>query len=167
MAALCEFDAECCGDLSSISSSETGTEATEHESTSSCVSLLDRLRSPKPQEKGERRSHGRATIGPKSVTPSQRVSEHPGECLTVSNKQLVCRACREELSLIGSVVHNHVKSAKHQARKKRLSTKEKCEQDIAKALKVLKASDEVTHPVGETLPQDQRIYRVKVVTAFL
>jgi len=66
--------------------------------------------------------------------------------------------------VIGSVVHNHVKSAKHQARKKRLGTKEKCEQDIAKALK---ASDEVTHPVGETLPQDQRVYRVKVVTAFL
>jgi len=120
MAALCESDAECCGDLSSLSSSETGTEATEHESTSSCVSLLDRLRSPKlsefackrkvdhnPPPKGERRSHGRATIGPKSVTPSQRVSEHPGEFLTVSNKQLLCRACREELSLIGSVVHNH------------------------------------------------------------
>jgi len=66
--------------------------------------------------------------------------------------------------VIGSVVHNHVKFAKHQARKKRLGTKEKCEQDIVKALK---ASDEVTHPVGETLPQDQRVYRVKVVTAFL
>jgi len=50
MAALCESDAECCGNLSSLSSSETGTEATEHESTSSCVSLLDRLRSPKPSE---------------------------------------------------------------------------------------------------------------------
>ena len=50
MAALCESDVECCGDLSSLSSSETGTEATEHESTSSCVSLLDRLRSPKPSE---------------------------------------------------------------------------------------------------------------------
>ena len=50
MVALCESDAECCGDLSSLSSSETGTEATEHESTSSCVSLLDRLRSPKPSE---------------------------------------------------------------------------------------------------------------------
>ena len=50
MAALCESDAECCGDLSLLSSSETGTEATEHESISSCVSLLDRLRSPKPSE---------------------------------------------------------------------------------------------------------------------
>ena len=28
-------------------------------------------------------------------------------------------------------------------------------------------SDSLTHPVGETLPEDQRIYRVKVVKAFL
>ena len=50
MAALCESDAECCGDLTSLSSSETGTEATEHESTSSCASLLDRLQSSKSSE---------------------------------------------------------------------------------------------------------------------
>ena len=43
MAALCESDAECCGDLSSFSSSETGTEATEHESTSSCVPYASEL----------------------------------------------------------------------------------------------------------------------------
>ena len=98
------------------------------------------------------------------MSPSQRVKEHPGECLTVSNKQLFCRACREELSLISSVIHNHIKSAKHLAGKKRLSTTEKTEHDIAEALK---ASDQETHPVGETLPQDQRIYCVKFVTAFL
>ena len=55
MAALCKSDAECCDDLSSLSSSETGTEATEHESTSSCVSLLDRLRSPKSSELARKR----------------------------------------------------------------------------------------------------------------
>ena len=55
MAALCGSDAECCGDLSSLSSSETGTEATEHESTSSCASLLDHLRSPKPSELARKR----------------------------------------------------------------------------------------------------------------
>ena len=55
MAALCESDEECCGDLLLLSSSETGTEATEHESTSSCVSLLDRLRSPKSSELAHKR----------------------------------------------------------------------------------------------------------------
>ena len=53
MAAMCESDEECCGDLSS---SETGTEATERESTSSCVSLLDRLQSPKPSELARERN---------------------------------------------------------------------------------------------------------------
>ena len=36
--------------------------------------------------------------------------------------------------------------------------------DIAEALK---ASDEVAHRVAETLPQDQRVYCVKIETAFL
>ena len=69
---------------------------TERESTSSgpCVSLLRRLHSPKPSElarkrkvdynpppKGNRKNLGRGTVGPKSVSPSQCVHEHPGECL--------------------------------------------------------------------------------------
>ena len=141
------------------------------------MTLLNRLRSPKPSElsrkrkidddnpppKRKRESHGRGTVSPKSVSPSQRVREHSGECLTVSNKQLFCTACREELSLISSVINNHIKSAKHDAGKKRLGAK-KNEFDIAEALK---SSDQVTHLVGETLTQEQRIYRVKVVTAFL
>ena len=62
------------------------------------------------------------------------------------------------------VINNHIKSAKHEAGKKRLGSKEKTKLDIAEALK---ASDKLIHPVGETLPQEQRVYRVKVVTAFL
>ena len=106
-----------------------------------------------PPPKRKRESHGRGTVSPKSVSPSQRVREHSGECLTVSSQQLFCTACREELSLISSVINNHIKSAKHDAGK-----------NIAEALK---SSDPVTHLVGETLTQEQRIYRVKVVTAFL
>ena len=139
-------------------------------------SLLQRLKSPKPSElsrkrtvhcnppKGKKRSQGRSANDPKSVTPLQRVKEHDGECLCVSNKRLFCKACREELSLVSSSVNNHIKSAKHQAGKKRLELKEKREMDIAEALKV---ADETSCPVGQSLPQDQRIFRVKVVTAFL
>ena len=36
--------------------------------------------------------------------------------------------------------------------------------DIAEALR---ASDSDLHPKGETFPQDQRVYRVKVVRTFL
>ena len=62
------------------------------------------------------------------------------------------------------MIKNHIKSAKHAAGKERLVSKEKTEHDIAEALKV---SDQDDHTVGETLPEDQRVYRVKVVTAFL
>ena len=110
------------------------------------MSLLDRLKAPIPSDltrkrkiacnpppKGKKRSCGHCANNPKYVTPIQRVKEHPGEYLTVSNKQLFCRACQEELSLINSVVHNHVKSVKHQAGKKRLAAKEVHDIDIAEA----------------------------------
>ena len=73
-------------------------------------------------------------------------------------------ACREELSLKKCVVSAHVQSAKHKSGKKWLTEKEKQEMDIAEALR---ASDLDLHPKGETLPQDQRVYRVKVVRTFL
>ena len=38
------------------------------------------------------------------------------------------------------------------------------ERDIAQALQ---AYDQQEHPSGETLPESQRVYRVKVVTSFL
>ncbi len=166
------------GNHSSTSAPSTSDSALEQVQQDSTVSFVDRLRCPKPSElarkrkvacnpppRGKRKSYGgRGTSGPKSITPRQRASEHPEECLTVSNKKLFCKACREELSLISSVINNHIKSAKHLAGKERLKSKEKSEQDIAESLK---ASDQVSHPVGETLPQDQRVYRVKVVTAFL
>ena len=62
------------------------------------------------------------------------------------------------------MIKNHIKSAKHAAGKERLVSKEKTEHDITEALKV---SDQHDHTVGETLPEDQLVYRVKVVTAFL
>ena len=144
------------------------------ESFSEPSSLLSHLRASdlarkravhrNPPPAGKRRSRGRGANEPKSVTPRQRVSEHPGEWLTVSNKRLFCKACREELSLVSSVINNHLKSTKHQAGKERLAKKEKAESDIAEALV---SSDKELHPVGETLPQDQRVYRIKVVMAFL
>ncbi len=123
---------------SSRSSSYPSSSGTETELTSPCVSLLQRLRSHmtselarkrkidrNPRPKGKIKARGQGANGPKSVSPSQHVSENPGECLTVSSKRLFCTACREELSLVSCVVRNDVKSVKHQAGKKRLDAKEK------------------------------------------
>ena len=50
----------------------------------------------------------------------------------------------------------------HVQSKVKLSRKEARESDIAKALVVY---DKQEHPGGETLPTNQRVYRIKVVTA--
>ena len=55
---------------------------------------------------------------------------------------------------------NHVRSSKH---KLGLVKRESSERDIASAFSAAQGS----HPRGETLPKDQRIYNVKVVKVFL
>lgn len=140
-------------------------------------SILDKLKAPKQSElnrkrkvhvnappKGKRRARGEGANEPKSISASQRVREFPNESLTVSHNKLFCAACREELSLRKGVISSHVSSAKHKNGKERLKLKEAKERDIAKALAV---NDEKCHPVGETLPEEQRVYRVRVLKTFL
>ena len=114
---------------------------------------VDRL--PPTPPKGKRRARRTQLNEPKSITPTQRVSEFPGEFFCVSNKKLFCGACREELSLKKGVIANHVRSAKHAMGKSKRMRKEATERDITDALLV---SDKATHPVGETLPVDHHVY---------
>ena len=58
----------------------------------------------------------------------------------------------------------HIKSAKHERGKARLTCKEKRERNIAE---LLIDYDKATHPIGERLSGEVRVYRVKVVTTFL
>ena len=53
-------------------------------------------------------------------------------------------------------------SVKHKTGKDKLVSKETKERDIVRLLR----EGDVTHPVGETLPMDQRVYRVKVLKSF-
>ena len=101
---------------------------------------------------------------PKRVTPTQRLREFPDQSLVVSSGKLFCTACREEVALKKSIIDLHCRSEKHTRGKIKLATKEKREQDIVKALG---AYDKEIHPVGESLPTDQRVFRVKVVSTFL
>ena len=166
---------------SSVAEPESGdsgsTSSTTTTSSSRPVSLLDRLRSPTAADinrkrkiksnsppVGTRHCKGTTSSDPKSVEPSKRVKDFPGECLNVSAGKLFCSACREELSLKRSTVTNHVRSQKHETSKKNLQKKEAREKDIADALK--KHNEEV-HLHGESLPESQQVYRVKVVRAFL
>lgn len=173
-----EMDSEVSVSLSereSSRSSITSTTAESKSESSDTLSLLSRLRSPTPSEfarrrkicknpppRGQRRSRG--ADGPKSVKPERRIKEYPGEPLTVSNSKLFCRACREELSVKSSSVKNHLSSKKHQEGKKKIEKKEAREQDIVQALQ---RYNKDCHPRGETLPESQQLFRVKVVRAFL
>ena len=57
-----------------------------------------------------------------------------------------------------------MKSKKHSNGKQALKQKNVKDQDIAEALQKM---DESSHPKGETIPTDQRVFRVKVVRTFL
>lgn len=63
-----------------------------------------------------------------------------------------------------SVITGHVKSSKHNAGKSRLEAKKKQNMEIAEALKL---HDDKNNPKGESLPDNPRVYRVKVVRTFL
>ena len=135
-----------------------------HRPTSSELSRKRKVdRNPPP--KGKKRSRGTAsTNDPKSVTPSQRVRQYKGENLSVSNKKLFCLGCREELSVKSSMINNHIKSTKHTTGKKRLENQRKDELEI---VELLRSQDALEHPKGESLPDHQRVYRIKVVRTFL
>ena len=102
---------------------------------------------------------------PKSVTPAERVSQYKDEPFNVSAGKLFCLACREEVGLKKSVIDNHVNCLKkHSAAKLKMKEKQSREQDIAEAFREYTSQK---HTVGETLPENQQVYRVKVVTTFL
>ena len=114
---------------------------------------------------GKHRSRGGSLNEPKNIDPSQRVKEFPGEPLKVNhNKHLFCHACREELSLKSSSLHSHFQSSKNIEGKKRQDRKKAREKDIAELLKGFNSQN---HLKGGTLPENQQVFRVKIVTCFL
>ena len=161
---------------STISGEDYDTD-TESEETGTVASLLDRLKSAtaadiaRPRKtkrndppRGKRRCKGAVSSDPKGVTPQQRVREFTNESLTVSQVHLFCTACRERLSIKRSIIKNHVQSTKHKKSQQRLKNKETRERDIAESLR--KYNNDV-HSRGESLPKEQQVYRIKVVSTFL
>ena len=68
------------------------------------------------------------------------------------------------MGLKWSVIANHVSSAKHKAGKERLEKNEGREAGIASALRSHNAT---VHLTGESRPEQQQVFRVKVMTCFL
>lgn len=85
-------------------------------------------------------------------------SEEP---FIISNSHLFCSACRESVSLKHIIITHHSQSTKHKQSKERVKVKEKQIAD-----KLVQHNDRM-HFRGETFPQEQQVYHIKVVTAFL
>ncbi len=166
--------------MAASSSYHDDSEDTEFEDDDSqqvqVVSLLDKLKSPAPSDlsrkrkvmrnppSGKKRASGSSAVNAPKVPPAKRVKEFPDEQLTVSGGRLFCGVCREVLCVKKSTIMYHIKSAKHIKSKEKLQINQVREGDIATALK---AYDKEVHPCGEKLPEEVRVYRVKVVKVFL
>lgn len=162
-------------DSESDTVNDTATTSTTESADPKVVSLLDRPKSPSPSilsrkrrvhckpPRGGKKSVGGSKSDPKAVTPLQRVHEFNDEQPTVSACRLFCKACRETLSTKHSIVHNHVKSRKHADSKKKMQSKVAREADIARALITY---DDKVYSKGETLSEEQRVYRVQILTTF-
>ena len=113
-----------------------------------------------PREREELTEKG--SIEPKTASPRERVREFPDECLTVTGKKVgkpFCNVCCEKLSLQRNSVANHIGPNKHKSSKEKLTSKEAQERDyIAKCLKVY---ENMSNPVGEILPMEQRVYMLQ------
>lgn len=96
---------------------------------------------------------------PKNISGSEHVKAYPDEQLTVSNRELFCHACQEELATKKSSIESHIKSQKHIKAKLELKNKEE--------YNIVQTHDTQINPAGGSLPDSTRVYRVKVVTAML
>jgi len=158
----------------------SSTQTLEYDSSTcsgnSSVSLLSVLKAPDMSELsrkqkimknppiGKRRANCNSQSNPKGIKPQQKVNEYSTEPFIVSSRKLFCQACREELPLKKSSINYHIKSSKHSEGKKRLEQKKVKDRDIAQSLR--KYNEDV-YARGETLPEQQQVFRVKVVKTFL
>ena len=167
------------GDMDSSSSTSAFTSATDT-SKRTVPSLLSVLQQAKPSDlsrkrvirnnlppKGKKRKT-KSAIGSssslKSVTPRDRCNRFPKDYFTVSGGKLFCGCCREELSLKLSSIKYHIDSNKHKQSKEREAKRKVSDKTLADHLQVYERE---TNPRGETLSESHKLYRIKVVTAFL
>lgn len=138
------------------------------------VSLLDRLKAPAPSDLSRKRKlavnkssnqRSQSTVSrkanePVTVTAHERVQD----CLIATQSgALFCKVCREELSTKKQNIKVHMSSKMHSLNKEKMKANSKKEQHIAEAMKKYEES----HPKGENLPTGTRVFREKVVQAFL
>ena len=81
----------------------------------------------------------------------------------MSGRKLFCSCCREEVSLKLSSIKNYINSLEHKVSKDKEAKKNMRHRTIAQHLEVYESK---AHPRDEILPDSQKFYRIKMVTAF-
>ena len=96
-----------------------------------------------------------------SIKPQRRVTEFPGEHLTVSNGKLCCVACREELNLKKKLAWRiSLQSIKTVRASRKLKNR-------IYVVQGLQRHNGECHLRVETFPLEQQVFHVKVVRLFL
>ena len=98
------------------------------------------------------------------ISPKQRDSEFPNEYLAVEAGKLFCSCCREELGTKKSSITYHIRSGKHKKSKDKKKEKSEEAETIVDHLKRYVRDH---HPVGENLPEETRLFRLRVTQCFL
>ena len=119
---------------------------------------MDKLKSPTSSDLVRKRK-----LASNPPPKGMKRSKFAGENLAVLSGKLFCNACRETLSVKKSVLIQHVKYVERATGKECIASKQARERNIAD---MLRKYDKDEHPIGETLSEEVRVYRIKVVTSF-
>ena len=92
------------------------------------------------------------------------VSGNPDENLVVQSGILFCEACRTQVSPKASSLKRHFQTSRHQKGKEELKKQSLRQSSIAESLR---RQDKAVYPQGETLPENERVYRIEAVETFL
>lgn len=142
----------------------------------SASKIVDGLRRAKPAEISRPRAQllnppgkrKRKRCGPSTRLTKKSlhdcVKDFPDEHLAVEAGVLFCEACRTQVSPKASSLKRHISSQRHAAAKSRKQMSVAKQQSIIASIKRF---DEIHHPLGETLPEKERAYRLEVVETFL
>ena len=84
--------------------------------------------------------------------------------LSWAENYFVSLAGKSYVSLKRSIIKNHIQSTKHRSSKENKANKQKQDKTVLEARKVY---EKEVHPRGETLPEAQKLYRIKLVKVFL
>ena len=114
--------------------------------------------------KNHRQKAKRGANNPPRVCVHERIAAFPNEYFQFRSSKLFCAACSEFVSMKLTTIRTYVKTMKHTEGKKRRQSSQGKQVGIAEALKSV---DKVNHPMGEMLPEEQRVFRVEVVESFL